>query len=65
MSLLPLALQRVAQPAAFLSQRVVRPVVAMVAILFLVLGKPTLDSFAPAWLDHPLGHELPVDETPI
>ena len=40
-------------------------VVAMVAILFLVLGKPTLDSFAPAWLDHPLGHELPVDETPI
>ena len=40
-------------------------VVAMVASLFLVLGKPTLDSFAPAWLDHPLGHELPVDETPI
>ncbi|UVI39538.1 CopD family protein [Qipengyuania spongiae] len=39
--------------------------IAMVAILFLVLGKPALESFAPAWLARPLGHELPVDETPI
>ncbi|MCV0383952.1 MAG: CopD family protein [Erythrobacter sp.] len=38
---------------------------AMLAILFLVLGKPALESFAPAWLQQPLGHELPVDETPI
>lgn len=39
--------------------------IAMVAILFLVLGKPALESFAPAWLAEPRGHELPVDETPI
>ena len=38
---------------------------AMLAILFLVLGKPTLENFAPAWLSEPLGYELPVDETPI
>ncbi|WP_228242301.1 CopD family protein [Porphyrobacter sp. GA68] len=38
---------------------------AMLAILFLVLGKPALESFAPAWLYEPLGHELPLDETPI
>jgi len=39
--------------------------IAMLAILFLVLGKPALQSFAPSWLKEPLGHELPVDETPI
>jgi len=39
--------------------------VAMVTILFLVLGKPALSNFAPAWLNEPLGHELPVEETPI
>ena len=39
--------------------------VAMVTILFLVLGKPALSNFAPEWLNEPLGHELPVEETPI
>ncbi len=39
--------------------------ITMLTILFLVLGKPVLDNFAPGWLSQPLGHELPVDETPI
>ncbi len=37
----------------------------LVTILFLVLGKPALSNFAPEWLNEPLGHELPVEETPI
>ncbi len=39
--------------------------ITMLTILFLVLGKPALESFAPDLLREPLGHELPVDETPI
>ncbi len=39
--------------------------VVMLVVLFLVLGKPALASFAPDFLYEPLGRELPVDETPI
>ena len=38
---------------------------AMLVILFLVLGKPIIANHAPTWLQEPLGHDLPVDETPI
>lgn len=39
--------------------------IAIIIILLLVLGKPALDNFAPAWLNEPRGNQLPVDETPI
>lgn len=44
---------------------VVATLATMSAVLFLVLAKPVMPDLTPAWLDRPIGRQLPVEETPI
>lgn len=44
---------------------IVGSMAVMLCVLLLVLGKPILPDLIPAWLEHPLGRQLPFSDTPI
>lgn len=44
---------------------IVGSIATMIVVLLLVLAKPIVPDFLPAWLEAPQNRQLPVDETPI